>query len=296
MKSFAPLTIAIPTYRRRASVVSLVDSIVPQLFDEDELLVVDDGSQDGTRDVLEKIPRIRTISNISNEGMVKTWNKCLACAKNDWICIIHDDDIVAPQALETIRKACALSSSPCLIGHNYDEQSCDLGFRCRVVEPGSWSAMHPLVIPSGATIHKDVLAAVGLFDEEFEYSTDIEFFSRVGSKFTTIVVENPRIITFKLHGQNYEYKTWGKPDFFSQLETIERRIAKYSNLTEDEASNYVSNKMNDYIRYMLRTSYKAQERGLARKIGSSVKNKPYLRRKNRILANVAAATNWVLDI
>jgi hypothetical protein len=54
--------------------------------------------------------------------------------------------------------------------------------------------------------------------------------------------------------------------------------------------------MNDYIRYMLRTSYKAQERGLARKIGSSVKNKPYLRKKNRILANVAAATNWVLSI
>ena len=42
------LSIVIPTYKRCKSVVALVNSIIPQMMDEDELLVVDDGSSDDT--------------------------------------------------------------------------------------------------------------------------------------------------------------------------------------------------------------------------------------------------------
>ena len=57
------LSIVIPTYKRCKSVAALVNSIIPQMMDEDELLVVDDGSQDDTTDILSKIARIRLISN-----------------------------------------------------------------------------------------------------------------------------------------------------------------------------------------------------------------------------------------
>jgi glycosyltransferase involved in cell wall biosynthesis len=293
MKNFTPLTIAIPTYERCKSVISLVNSIIPQLKNEDELLVVDDGSKDGTSNALREIKEVTLISNSSNIGMVRNWNKCLTSAKNDWICIIHDDDIISPNALDTIRRACLLYPEPFIIGHNYSGDNIDFSFRCNFVESGTWSALHPFLIPSGVTIHKVIIENIGLFDENFKYSADIEFFSRVCSRYTSICIENPRIITFNLHGENYEYKTWGKPDFLTQMEQIEEKIIAYSGLSEDNASNYFRNKMNGYVDYMLKNAFKANDNNLVRKIGISSKNKTYLRKKIRIIAHVAAFLNWV---
>jgi glycosyltransferase involved in cell wall biosynthesis len=293
MSKVSSLTIAIPTYRRHQSVVSLINSLIPQLVDEDELLVVDDGSQDGTSEILSKMDRIRLISNTSNEGMLKTWNKCLTSASNNWVCIIHDDDTIAPDALKTIRKACALAQEPVLIGHSYCEDNFDTSFRCHVIEPGPWASLHPLAIPSGVTIHKSIIEDIGIFGEKFQYSADIEYFSRICSKYTSVIVENPRILTFNLHSQNYEYKTWSKPDFLTQLEQIEELIMAYSGLTGDKASEYFFHKMNSYVSYMLNTSSKAEDKTLLRKVGSMAKSKPYLMRRNRIAAHFASILNWV---
>ncbi len=296
MSNYPPITVAIPTYRRCESVASLARSIIPQLEDKDELLVVDDGSQDGTYDILAEIKRVRLISNTSNQGMLSTWNKCLTSAAHDWICIIHDDDTIAPDALKTIRKTCTLLQEPSLIGHNYLGDSFDNSFRCRIVEPGSWSALHPLAIPSGVTIHRSIIDDVGLFDERFKYSADIEYLSRICSKYTSIIIENPQIISFNLHEENYEYKTWTKPDFFTQLEQIEQCLINYSGLSGDLASNYFREKMNQYVRYMIKTSYKAKDKTLLHKIGLMAKNKSYLSKKNYIATHFAFLLNWVPNI
>jgi glycosyltransferase involved in cell wall biosynthesis len=289
------LSIAIPTYKRCDSVVSLVNSLIPQLMDGDELLVIDDGSQDDTSDRLSQIERIKFISNVSNEGMLKTWNKCLTATAHDWICIIHDDDTVAPNALKTIRKTISLVQKPALIGHSYSgNNDLDDSLRYRVVEPGAWAALHPLAVPSGVTIHRDIVKELGLFDERFQYSADIEYFSRICAKFTSIVIENPRIVSFNLHSQNYEYKTWGKPDFLTQLEEIEKCVVKYSGLNEEEASMYFRNKMNSYVRYIMDNSCKSEDKSLLQNFCSQAKTRKYLSKKNLLSAQVASVFNWNL--
>jgi glycosyltransferase involved in cell wall biosynthesis len=277
------LSIVIPTYKRCRSVVALVNSIIPQMTDEDELLVVDDGSQDDTADLLSKIGRIRLISNPSNEGMLKTWNKCLTSAINDWICMIHDDDTVEPDALETIRKATELVK-PAIVGHIYNEDSLDNCFRYRIVEPGSWAALNPFPIPSGVTIHKSILKEIGLFDERFQYSADIEYFSRICAKFTSIVIESPR--------GNYEYKTWGKTDFLAQLEEIEKCLIEYAGIEGKEASEYFHNKMNAYVGYIMDNAYKSEDKFLLRKFCSEAKKRNYLNKRNLRSARIASVLNW----
>jgi glycosyltransferase involved in cell wall biosynthesis len=294
MSNHSSLSIVIPTYKRCKSVVALVNSIIPQIMDEDELLVVDDGSQDGTTDVLSKISRVRLISNSANEGMLKTWNKCLTAATNDWICMIHDDDTIEPDALKTIRKVIARVTEPTLIGHSYPEQNSnhlDTSLQYRSNDAGSWAALHPLAVPSGVTIHKEIIKAIGVFDERFQYSADIEYFSRVCTKFTSIVIENPRIVSFNLHSQNYEYKTWGKPDFLKQLEEIEKCIIDYAGLRGEKASEYFQNKMNSYIRYIMDNSYKSEDRDLLRKFCSEAKTRTYLHRRVLLSAIIASILN-----
>jgi glycosyltransferase involved in cell wall biosynthesis len=286
------LSIVIPTYKRCKSVVALVDSIIPQMMDEDELLVVDDGSQDDTADLLSKIARVRLISNPFNEGMLKTWNKCLTSATSDWICMIHDDDTVEPDALETIRKATELVTEPAIVGHIYDEDSLDNGFQYRIVEPGSWAALNPFPIPSGVTIHRLIVKEIGLFDERFQYSADIEYFSRICAKFTSIVIESPRIVSFNLHGGNYEYKTWGKIDFLTQLEEIEKCLIEYAGIEGKEASEYFHKKMNAYVGYIMDNAYKSEDKFLLRKFCSEAKKRKYLNKRNLRSARIASILNW----
>lgn len=287
------LTIAIPTYKRCKSVVALVNSIIPQLSDRDELIVVDDGSQDDTSDILGKIAGVKLISNLSNEGMLKTWNKCLTSGTHDWICIIHDDDTIESDALKTIRKTISQVQKPALIGHSHaGGEDLDNCLRYRFVEAGSWAALHPLAIPSGVTIHKDIIKEVGLFDERFQYSADIEYFSRICAKFTSIVIENPRIVSFNLHSENYEYKTWGKPDFLTQLEEIEKCIITYSGLSGEKASEYFQNKMNSYVRYIMENACKSEDKNLLRVFCSEAKTKTYLSKRNLLSARVASILNW----
>lgn len=286
------LTIVIPTYKRCKSVVSLVNSIIPQMMDEDELLIVDDGSKDRTADLLSKIAKVRLISNPSNEGMLKTWNKCLTSATNDWICMIHDDDTVETDALETIRKAIKLVTEPAIIGHIYNEASPNNNFRYRIVEPGSWAALNPFPIPSGVTIHRSIVKEVGLFDERFQYSADIEYFSRISSKFTSIVIESPRIVSFNLHSGNYEYKTWGKIDFLTQLEEIEKCLIEYAGIDGKEASEYFYNKMNAYVGYIMDNAYKSEDKFLLQKFCLEAKKRKYLNKKNLRSARIASVLNW----
>lgn len=289
------LSIAIPTYKRCHSVTSLVNSIIPQLIDGDELLVVDDGSADNTSDILSKISRVRLISNSSNEGMLKTWNKCLTSTTHDWICIIHDDDMIEPDALKNIRKVIARVKEPTLIGHSYPEQNLnhlDNSLQYRSNEAGSWAALHPLTVPSGVTIHKEIINTIGVFDERFQYSADIEYFSRICAKFTSIAIENPRIVSFNLHSQNYEYKTWGKPDFLTQLEEIEKCLIDYAGLGGEKASEYFQNKMNSYIRYIMENSYKSEDKDLLRKFCSEAKTRTYLHRRVLLSAIIASILNF----
>jgi glycosyltransferase involved in cell wall biosynthesis len=292
MYNHSSVSVAIPTYKRCKSVVALVNSIIPQLMDEDELLVVDDGSQDGTADLIGEIERVRLMSNESNEGMLKTWNKCLTSSTNDWICMIHDDDTVAPDALQTIRKAIELAKEPAIVGHIYREDNPSNSFQYRLVEPGSWAALNPFPVPSGVTIHKEIIKELGLFDERFQYSADIEYFSRICAKFTSIVIENPRIVSFNLHSQNYEYKTWGKPDFLGQLEEIEKCLIKYAGIDGEEGSEYFHNKMNSYVSYVMNNLHKSEDKYLLQKFCAQTRTRKYLNKKALLSAWIASIFNW----
>lgn len=286
------ITVAIPTYKRCKTVVALVESLLPQLHEEDEILVVDDGSQDGTSEYLSAIPRVHLITNSSNQGMVKTWNKCLTAASRDWICIIHDDDLVNINAIKTIRRACSLINEPALIGHSSLDAKFDQSFRYRVLEPGAWSALVPHRAPSGVTIHQQIVKSVGLFNERFAYSSDLEYFPRICVKYPSVIIESPEILIFNLHSQNYEYKTWLKSDFLEQLEEIVKLTLTYSGLSEDLAKEFFKRRMNEYARHILENAPKSEFEDLLKKVGLMLRDRPYLGRRNRIHAYFASLLNW----
>ncbi|GAA3329507.1 hypothetical protein GCM10020331_077850 [Ectobacillus funiculus] len=80
-----------------------IDSILRQTYKDFEFIIVNDGSKDGTGDILNKVTDSRVKSNPffkNNEGSVKRLNYAIDLAEGDWIFIQDADDISLESRIE----------------------------------------------------------------------------------------------------------------------------------------------------------------------------------------------------
>lgn len=95
------VTVLLPAYNAAAYIREAVDSIMAQTFKNFELLIINDGSTDGTGEILEQYndPRIRLVHQ-PNMGLIKTLNKGLELAQGKYIARFDADDVCYPERLE----------------------------------------------------------------------------------------------------------------------------------------------------------------------------------------------------
>jgi glycosyltransferase involved in cell wall biosynthesis len=100
-------SVIIPTYNREKSIVEAVESVLSQTFEDFELLVIDDGSTDGTADLLKPISerdsRLRYIFQENAERSAAR-NNGIDQSKGQYLCFLDSDDIYLPEHLEKFHK------------------------------------------------------------------------------------------------------------------------------------------------------------------------------------------------
>lgn len=93
------VSVLIPTYRYARYLAQAVDSVLAQDFSDFELILSDDFSGDGSREILEtyaaRDPRIRIHVHEANIGMVQNWNWCLSQARGEFVKYVFGDDRLA---------------------------------------------------------------------------------------------------------------------------------------------------------------------------------------------------------
>jgi len=97
-----PVTVLMPVFNGAPFLAGAISAVLRQSFGEFELLVVDDGSTDGSPGIARSFrdPRIRILENGGNLGIVRTLNRGLAEARTPWIARCDADDISHPRRLE----------------------------------------------------------------------------------------------------------------------------------------------------------------------------------------------------
>jgi glycosyltransferase involved in cell wall biosynthesis len=273
-------------------VQALVQSISNQVLPCDELIVSDDGSTDGTASQLTQLERLRVLRHEKNQGMVANWNACLDSATCEWICIIHDDDRLEPRGLGALRNACSLVGEPAVILHQYKGAQFGGAFRCSISGACPWNVLNCPTIPSGAVMHKSIIESMGMFDARFKYSADLEFFPRIAARFPLVVIESPRVVSFQLHGDNYELRTWRNSDFYIQLEEIQKAIIRHAGIEqEDEARRLLRERMEGNLRYMLDLAAHFGDVQLVRRIASEYMKRRFSQNlRRRLMLQIAAST------
>ena len=96
-----PVSVVIPAYNRAATIGAAIESVLRQTWEDFELVVVDDGSTDGTLEAARRIadPRLRVVAAPHNMGAAGARNLGVAEARGTWIAFQDSDDEWLPEKL-----------------------------------------------------------------------------------------------------------------------------------------------------------------------------------------------------
>jgi len=97
------ISVVVPLYNKKEGILKALNSVFQQTFQPSEIIVINDGSTDGSEKLVEELnlPKVRLI-NQQNSGVSAARNKGIEEAKGDWIAFLDADDMWKPDFLETI--------------------------------------------------------------------------------------------------------------------------------------------------------------------------------------------------
>ncbi len=98
------ISILLPVYNGERYLEEAINSALSQSFSDFELIMSDDDSKDGSREIIERFrkqdSRINFVRNEENKGLFANYNQCLSMASGKYIKPFAQDDIFAPAAIE----------------------------------------------------------------------------------------------------------------------------------------------------------------------------------------------------
>jgi glycosyltransferase involved in cell wall biosynthesis len=188
------VSILLPIYNRADTLPRCLASIRAQTFDDWELIAVDDGSTDGSAELIAGDPRFRLLHHEVNRGAAAARNTALAAAKGEFIALIDSDDEWLPQKLER-QLACLQERGADGCGCEYWMVDGSVERRISLPAPASWAEeLHVrCTLGNGTTLlaRRECLLAIGPLDEQLRIYEDWDWMLRFAMRFRYTVLEEP---------------------------------------------------------------------------------------------------------
>jgi len=223
-------SVIIPTFNRRALVAEAIAAALAQEEADFELIVVDDGSTDGTEAALAPIrDQLRFLSQ-TNRGVSAARNTGARVARGEWLAFLDSDDIWLPD------KLCAQMA---FVREHPETRICQTGeiwIRNGVrVNPCNHhrkpdgdvflpSLQRCLVSPSAVMIRRDLFEAAGGFDESLPACEDYDLWLRLAWQTPVPLIDRPLVIKRGGHADQLSRRYWGMDRF--RVRSLQRLLAE----------------------------------------------------------------------
>jgi len=180
-------------------------SVLTQDYPPQEVLVVDGGSTDQSRQIAESIAGVRVIQQIG-QGIADAYNCGIAASRGDLVAFLSCDDEWTPDKLQV--QAEYMKANPELLytltlatSRLEDGHTPPAGFRMELLEQEHSGAMETLMA------RRDVFAKVGTFDTRFQTAEDLDWFARAND-LKIPMARIPRVLLLKyVHDANLSLTT-----------------------------------------------------------------------------------------
>ncbi len=210
------VSIILTCYNHIKYIEPCLEGVRAQTFRDFEIIAIDDGSKDGTREWLAEQKDIRCIFNENNLGTYATLNVGLREAKGDYIAVLNDDDLWEPEKLA--KQLELLESNPkvglvhtggyFIDGEGNRTEGNPLGFRFPTFETGDillGLVYENKIIASAALARRECFEKVGTFNEAYFGSGDWEMWFRIAEAYEVGFVDAP-LTMYRVHGANASHK------------------------------------------------------------------------------------------
>jgi glycosyltransferase involved in cell wall biosynthesis len=194
------VSVIIPTYNRDWIVKEAIDSVLKQDFDDYELIVVDDGSDDNTPAILRAYGNKVIILHQPNKGVSAARNRGIAAASGRLIAFLDSDDLWLPRKLSAQVKFFKDHSEAVVNqtqehwirnGRRVNPKKKHHKFSGMIFER---SLALCLVSPSAVMIKKSLFGTVGVFDEHLPACEDYDLWLRISCRYPVHLIETALII------------------------------------------------------------------------------------------------------
>jgi glycosyltransferase involved in cell wall biosynthesis len=188
------VSVIIPAYNAERWLVQTIESVINQTFVDWELLIVDDGSNDGTAQIIQQFVTLDArISGFhqTNGGVAIARNHGFKKSRGAFLAFLDADDIWLSDNLEL--KLNKFTAGDFGLVHSDAGVISSLGQLSEQILTGregmllndmlAWKETQ-VPGPSSILVKREVLESVGLFDEQLSTSADQDFFIRVAAKYT----------------------------------------------------------------------------------------------------------------
>lgn len=225
----------IPTYNRAHEVTLAIDSALAQTYPAQEIVVVDDGSTDGTDEVL----RARYGSKVRilckpNGGVSSARNYGMKHARGERLAFLDSDDEWHPEHLAA--QVAFLAAHPTYGMVLTDVQRMDadradtdyLRRRDMIPVDGdvlSFVVRNPTLAPASAMITRAVFETVGGFDTDLRTAEDLDFHMRIAARFPIGVIERPLTRCMRGHEGLSALDAQTEDDY---IRVVERFVASHA--------------------------------------------------------------------
>lgn len=193
------VSVVIPTYNRREELKKAIQSVLSQTESSFEILVCDDGSSDGTPEMVNAWPdtRVQLISGPRGGCPAVPRNRGIKHAKGEWIAFLDDDDIWVENKIETQINAANLHGKLVVSSNAYRVRgnSCKLFHLNKV--PQELTARHLLssnyIITSSIIIHNTILKETPYFPEDKQFTAyeDYMLWLYISDKHPILYMDEP---------------------------------------------------------------------------------------------------------
>lgn len=267
------VSVIIPTYNRGYLIREAIDSVLKQDFKDFEIIVVDDGSTDNTKEVLSNYENIRYIYQ-QNKGRSEAKNTGIRAARGAYIAFLDDDDIWLSNKLEK-QIAFLDSHSETGLVHTFseviDEDGNILGketerrlnFYKQAIKIGyTYEGMSRLCIMflSTVTLRKECFSLAGFFDGNIPAFEDWDFYLRFALKYKISLI--PEILVkYRLHKKNTSSNEFIRGRIQAALKHLamldslgcRRRVAVSSNFYMQLAETYyIASQYQNFRQYIFK--------------------------------------------
>jgi glycosyltransferase involved in cell wall biosynthesis len=232
------VSVLIPSYNHARFLPAALQSVFDQTFTDYEIVVVDDGSTDGSVELLQQYgERIRLFTQ-PNRGTYPTLNRCIAESKGRYLAILNSDDLWAPTKLE---KQVAVLEAQLQVGLVHTDgrfidgegnilEGNPLGFEWPRTPSGN--IIEALVrcnkiIASSVLIRRECFERLGGFREDLFGSGDWEMWFRVALEYDIAFIDEP-LTFYRVHGANasFQHRRVYEDDVRVREETIHANEAR----------------------------------------------------------------------